>query len=266
MKGYIKKLLREGLLSEMEIGNTLFGKAPSGRGLGNGNPPQWEWQDHEDWPGQQSFIKKIKQSMGKYVDEVNTDEEYKFLKFIEIWLEDPNEALLDLPSSIFSDFKFLLGVKNKYPLMLDPKKSIAAVDKFVYRGTTIPKTLAIEIAKNGKLSDRKKHNNYWLLYLIETTTPIKSRSLKSKKATSFSLSFDIAFSFYIDYKATASDDDSLVPCILQLPIDSPNLLFNPDFLNILTDHNERETMYVSDSDVKISGIWFPPQILNHIHK
>lgn len=272
MKSYIKKLLRESLLGEMEIGNTLFGKAPRGRGLGKGDPPQWEWSDSRR--DDHSLVGKIKQSMGKYVDETNTDEEHKFLRFINAWLNIGSDSTTwaEMPSSIFSDFKFLLGVKNKYPLMLDPKKSNTPKE-YMYRGTNIPKALAMEIVKNGPISDTNTRTiEGWdsdgkkgaiSYHFISAALSIKSRALEKKKAVSFSSQFDTAAYFLLDYsrKHKLAWGDR-VPCILEVPTSSPSLLFNPDFLDLITGFKEGETLYVSDSDVKISGIWLPSEIIN----
>lgn len=257
--------------NELNIGKTLFGKSVSGptklnplKKVKSTDSPfgsEWDWEDA--W-GDKSFIKKLKAEMGKYANEPNTKEEYDLLKFLESWLVAPSIALKKLPSDIFSNFKFLLGVKNKYPLILDPLKSQhASSTNFVYRAVKIPTDLAVKIIKNGNLKNVRKTKGSELLQLVESTASIKSGAMQRKKAASFSLDFKSASGFFDDYV----DNETLigmggeVSCILQVPIDSPNLLFNPDFFNLLTTYREQETFYIGDSDIAVSGIWFPIEFM-----
>jgi len=265
MEKYIKNMkhikLFEQFINEMEIGKTLFSKSPTGMGMRNaeGDPPQWDWKYsryHYKKPNRE-FTQKLKDSF-KNVDELNTPEEHRLLDFLSKWIElgDSLHVWRKLPDTIYKDLKYLLKIKKKFPLILDPMQGSNNLNKF-WRGASISLDKANEILDNAKLvkrgADPARFNS---VNRYEIKTSVGSRALLKKNAASFTSNWNTANVFL--NSRTRNPEDDRVPVILEVPANSPNLLFNPEFLNLFSDYEEDETFYVGDKEINITAIYLNP--------
>jgi hypothetical protein len=255
-------------LDEFNIGKTLFGKAISGKGTGDGNPPQWDWMQTWYWRGNTKFIKKLKAEMGKYANEANTKEEYDFLNFIQKWVHHGfgEETQKVIPRNLLNNFQFLLKIKNKFPLILNPTYG-TNVGKYVYRATTISKSAAREILGDTQKSkddfsiDANTNFGNQQFRRIKKSISIPSGALRDKNAASFTAKLDVAMTFLKRYSLNPDLESEKTQCIVEVPTNSPNLLFNPDFLNIFSHFNEAESLYIGSSDIKISAIYLDERMV-----
>ena len=266
---YLK--LFEQFINEMEIGKDLFTKSPVGMG-GNFvkdiyDLKQWDWE-HSRYhykKDNREFTKKLKDSF-KNIEELNTPEEHRLLDFLSSFVETGygSSAQRRLPDSIYNDLKYLLKVKKKFPLILDPQMGSNNLGK-VWRGAAIPLSQAKEVLEKGKKTTNKI--NDWASSSIELTDryeikmDVRSRALIEKKAASFTTDWTTANVFYNTRIQNIAEDDD-VPVILEVDVKSPNLLFNPNFLNLFSDYEENETWYVSDKGITVSAIHLNPRAVH----
>ena len=196
--------------------------------------------------------------MKQNADELNTPEEKRFLEYLYDWIDDCGGETSRLPSGMYKDLKYLLKIKKKFPLVLDPMQSSNNLNKF-WRGGSLPVDIAKEILDNAKqLTDKIKPGqvraSYGILNHYQIKTSVKSRALENKKYASFTSSWSTALSFHSTQNQNASYADDRVAVILEVPANSPKLLFNPEFLNLFSDYSEHETFYVDDKEINITGI------------
>jgi len=252
--------LFEQFINEMKIGKTLFSKSPTGFNQldAQGVPPQWDWAQtrYRFKKSNREFIQKLKDSF-KDVEELNTPEEHELLRFLSHWIElgSGQATWKRLPGTLYKDLKYLLKIKKKFPLILDPQ--ISNLNKF-WRGGSLPVDIAKEILDNAKqLTDVVDVDEEILGFNhYQIKTSVKSRALLQKKSASFTSDFATAKTFFRQRRG--QNEEGRVPVILEVPANSPNLLFNPEFLNLFSDYGEYETFYVDDKEINITGIYLNP--------
>ena len=234
-----------------------------------GVPPQWDWKQtrYRFKKSNREFIQRLKDSF-KNIEELNTPEEHELLRFLSHWIElgSGQATWKRLPGTLYKDLKYLLKIKKKFPLILDPE--ISNLNKF-WRGGSLPLDKAKEILDNAKqLTDVVDVGEEILEFNLDVgeeilgfnhyqiKTSVKSRALTQKKAASFTSDFATAKTFFRQRRR--QNEEGRVPVILEVPANSPNLLFNPEFLNLFSDYGEYETFYVDDKKINITGIYLNP--------
>ncbi len=220
----------------------------------------WEQGQHAIVNAYGEFMDKLKDSMKQNADELNTPEEKRFLKYLYDWIDDGGGEFSRLPAGMYKDLKYLLKIKKKFPLVLDPMQSSNNLNKF-WRGGSLPLDKAKEILDNAKqLTDKippgQARAKYGILNHYQIKTSVKSRALENKKYASFTSSWSTAISFHSTQIQNTTDDR--VPVILEIPANLPKLLFNPEFLNLFSDYSEHETFYVDNKEINITGIHLNP--------
>tara|TARA_R110001592_G_scaffold361964_2_gene674392 strand:- start:2656 stop:3480 length:825 start_codon:yes stop_codon:yes gene_type:complete len=256
--------LYEQFLNEMKIGKTLFSKTTKStrnqagfyyKDKTGGEQYGWDQNKFLGVGGNETFTQRLKDSMKNYVDELNTPEEQRFIKFLYNWVEEGKDQKT-FPPSLYKDLKSLMKMKKKFPLILDPLAAVS-IGKNVWRGATLPIGKAKEIIDNGKLS----YDKYGLFegeppsyYKIKTK--VSSRAFETKKYTSFTSSFRVAARFYHYAVTDKKDSTTRIPCILETSSKNKNLLFNSNFLSLFSHFRESEIFYIGDGTMDITGIYF----------
>ena len=114
--------LFEQFINEMKIGKTLFSK-PHPKILKNYpyfKEEELDWDSIKNKRGNQVFINALKMEFGKWKDEANTDDEIEFLYNLLRWVTSGKSVRI---KDMNKDMKFLLKLKKKFPLILDPKEA-----------------------------------------------------------------------------------------------------------------------------------------------
>ena len=251
-------------LNEMERGNALFSKDWKNR----------EWRlpyDNND------FIRKLNKEYSKYKDEDNTQDEQEFLNKLWLWIEEGDDRDYFTSNTninwLYKHLKTLLKLKKKFPLVLDPLKA-RSIGKNVYRGTTLDSKIILDAMKKGKVSLTNKSikafgkAGYSDFVQIEGSISVDLKSIEKKKAASFSTNFPKAYIFSQRHNLSTifvntETGEQTVPslrCTISVPSNSPNLLFNPDFMDLFSAFFEQEMWYVSDRSVKINGIYLDKRL------
>jgi len=240
--------LFEEFLNEMEIGNTLFSR----------NAEQKGWEENTI---NKKYLMNLVSSM-KDKNELNTSDEIKFLKFIENYVYAPHLYKGKLDADLFKDIKDLQKLKKKFPLILDPTKEVEK-HRYAYRGASIQTDELEKLIKKAKfINETEVYGNP--AYYVKVDGTVTTRS--DKNFISFTTKYLLATRFYIKSQNRNMDNwRERSECILEVPINSPNLLFNPDFINMFSNFNEYETWYINKSnEIDISGIYISAEIYEYL--
>ena len=143
------------------------------------------------------------------------------------------------------------------------------IGKNVYRGTTLDSKIVLDAMKKGKVSfsantvksfTGKESSNDFVQ--IEDNITVDLKSLEKKKSASFSTNFAKAYNFAKRHNLKRFENPQTgeitfprIRCVISVPSNSPNLLFNPDFIDLFSNFFEQEMWYVSDKSIKINGIY-----------
>lgn len=233
--------LFEQFLNELKVGGELLGDHPDSMGIMRHEIKIWN-----------SFKLKY---------EVNTEDEQEFLKWLKMWTNRgiKKEQLAEMLSD-------LLPLKKQFPSILDPAKFKEHGDK-VYRVTAAP------IRDIIKLKGWQQEELGWDKTMQVATNSSYTHKVKSTVAlTSFTTSQDTIEVFVpsvgIDMESSPHDwvqyleegnlnsKGALMTVVLELPIEHPKLLMNPQAVNALSKFNEYEIFYVGKS-IKPSRIFIP---------
>jgi len=170
--------------------------------------------------------------------EPNTEDEKKLLKALSDYFSQGVVKKLDIDI-----LKKLLQLKSKFPKILDPKKSRNA--GFAYRGTTIGIDTLLKAIDNGVLTKRgiMQHS----VYQIENPK-ITIQSKGSTGYLSFSVEMVDAEIFAVRNAHVSRYKDllyqKLFPITAEISSKDPNLLFNPEFVRVLSGYDEEETLLI----------------------
>jgi hypothetical protein len=176
--------------------------------------------------------------------EKNTSKEEEILLKIYNYTKS-NKNLIDIDS-----LNKLISLKSKFPNILDPQ-----IEGNVYRGTLIPYSILMSL--DFKQDEKNS-------YVSKTNIPLKEIIGKFKVSRNYwSFSKDILtaidFAGNIDSYNKNYLKSKKYPGVVSISGDTPNLLFNPDFLNTINPSTgvgfEDEVLLVGD----IENI-----IVNHI--
>lgn len=239
--------LFEQFLNEIETGEVLLGDHPGNMGIGGPSSATWA---------------KFKL---KY--EVNTDDENEFLKWFRMWTN--RQVKTPQLGEMLND---LLPLKKKFPNILDPTAHTIKSRKYhspdkVYRVTAAP------IRDIIKLSNWKEvelgHDPH---ALVADNTSYVHKVKNKVKVTSFSTSFNTVDDFItqIDIDMESSPEEwvkylsagnlnskgAVMTVIMELPIDHPRLIMNPEASNVLSMFGEYEVFYIGTS-IKPTRIFIP---------
>ena len=166
----------------------------------------------------------------------NTEEEIAVLTDIVNFTRENYNDIDDFKNNA----KKLLSLKSKFPKMLDPKQG-ENTGKLVYRGATIPISVLQKLASKINPAIGEKG-----LYTIENPgikiTPSSGRGIHS-----FSSSLIQALDFMDVTAGKYNRPKFRIPVVFAIDSSEPNLLLNPDFLDILSIFNEQEVMLIGDS-------------------
>ena len=196
--------------------------------------------------------------------ELNTSDELRFLKFIDHYVYAPHDYKGKLDPELLKDIKDLQKLKKKFPLILDPTKE-SEPRKYAYRGASIQTDELEKLIKKAKSIDKTVifgNSGYY----VKVDGTVTTRS--DKKFISFTTKYLLATRFYIKSMNRNMDNwRERSECILEVPIKSPNLLFNPDFINMFSNFNEHETWYINKgNEIDISGIYISYEIYEYLKK
>lgn len=160
----------------------------------------------------------------------NTEEEEEVLRDIHRFTVEQYDDI----EALKKNAQKLLQLKSKFPEMLDPKKS-AGVKEYIWRGATLPKEVIAQLApKLGK--------DGYIDNIDIKITPRSKRGIHS-----FSAEFFRATQF-MDIQWNSKHRKGRIPVVLGVKSDNPNFLFNPDFLENISDYpNEREVFFIGDT-------------------
>jgi hypothetical protein len=276
------------ILREFDFGNALFARGVvSVGGQYSSDVPYSDMTHAEKYP---AFLSKLKSAYGKDFNEPNTDPEKAFLKWLFKFLDQGGGMLSDTEVNS-SRVKELLSLKSRFPLILDPTE-MDSPPTHVWRGGSLPNKKVAELMRQtnnfglgisnangwenkdnyGSIEDPQGQfglRNTPKVATYNKPIEIPSRALSSKGAASFSAKEKTGEQFFAlrvgkgierqnrVNRATGQRKPVLegeTGVLLRVPIDSENLIFNPDFLNLFTKHeNEFETWYVGDI-IKCDGI------------
>lgn len=167
--------------------------------------------------------------------EPNTEDEKKLLKALSDYFSEGVVKTLDI-----NILKKLLQLKSKFPKILDPKKSRNA--GFAYRGTTIGIDTLLKAIDSGKLQQQSRY-----IFVIDDP----KITIQSKGSTGY-LSFSVEMVDAEIFAVGARSGDryknlikqKLFPITAEISSKNPNLLFNPEFVRVLSEYDEEETLLI----------------------
>ena len=167
--------------------------------------------------------------------EPNTEDEKKLLKTLSDYFSQGVVKNIDL-----NVLKKLLQLKPKFPKILDPKKSRNA--GYAYRGTTIGIDTLLKAIDSGKLQQQSRY-----IFVIDDPK-ITIQSKGSTGYLSFSVEMVDAEIFAVRNAHVARYKDvlyqKLFPITAEISSKNPNLLFNPEFVRVLSGYDEEETLLI----------------------
>lgn len=160
----------------------------------------------------------------------NTEEEEEVLRDIHRFTITQYDDI----KSLQKNTQNLLKLKSKFPEMLDPKQG-KDVGEYIWRGATLPKDIIAQLAPKMDKAGYIENINLKI-------TPRSKRGIHS-----FSSSFFRATQF-MDMQWNSIHRKGRIPVVLGIKSNNPNFLFNPDFLENVSDYpNEREVLYIGDT-------------------
>lgn len=168
--------------------------------------------------------------------ELNTEDEKKLLKALSDYFSQGVAKNIDV-----NILKKLLQLKPKFPKILDPKKSRNA--GFAYRGTTIGIDTLLKAIDSGKLQQEGRS----IRFVIDDPK-ITIQSKGSTGYLSFSVQMVDAEIFAVRNAHVSRHNDllyqKLFPITAEISSKNPNLLFNPEFVRVLSEYDEEETLLI----------------------
>ena len=188
------------------------------------------------------------------IKEPNTDDEKNFLKALSDFFNMSMSKSIDV-----SILKHILTLKSKFPAVLDPTKSS---ESLAYRGTTIGIDKLVNMNFNKTGNDLYEVNNPNITLQSKGSSGYLSFSNNYIKANSFSQG-----------RGTGRESlrelvpSGMFPILIGIDINTPNLLFNPSFSNIVSTFDESETILVdTQCTPKIIFLNEPLELLDRIDK
>jgi hypothetical protein len=177
--------------------------------------------------------------------EPNTEDENEFLLGLRSFTKATIGQGVDIPSILVSNAPKLLSLKSKFPKILDPLSSssndwITAPrgKQLVLRGATIPRSTFEKINWNDYV-DLSKYE------FIAVPNPGLEVAPRSQRGVhSFTIDPKIAYNFL---SRQSRNDPDRVPIIIGISADNPNFVFNPDFVNTISNFTEDEVLYVGNT-------------------
>jgi len=233
------------ILNELNYGSELFGSVPSEKS--NMDSTTGIRQDrNKDFIRVDKWLKNF-----KIPSEENTEEEDNVLKDLHGYLRY-NEKEIQ-PSAL----KQLLGLKSKFPKMLDPQNQI----KFskVFRGMSMSMSELKEILKiyNYEYNslDKEKILDKWFIRIPESGN-IESQG-GGKGFLSVSTNINKAATFSLE-KGWRHIHNRRHPIVLEIPYSkvADRSLFNPSFINSFTKYDEYE-FFILGKTLPYDAIWIP---------
>ncbi len=178
--------------------------------------------------------------------EPNTEDENLLLTSLKVFTNIEG-AYSDIPQTLANSAKSLLSLKSKFPRILDPQsttgQSITSINStpMVYRGATIP------LSTFNKLNwGDSQIINFDMLYVENPGLEVSPRS--ERGIHSFTTSLSVAQIFaYRNAPRTKDTTPDRVEVIVAIPLDDPHLLFNPDFVDLVSEFKEREVLFVGNT-------------------
>ena len=178
--------------------------------------------------------------------EPNTEDENLLLTSLKVFT-NIGGAYSDTPQTLANSAKSLLSLKSKFPRILDPQsttgQSITSINStpMVYRGATI------SLSTFNKLNwDDSQIINFDMLYVENPGLEVSPRS--ERGIHSFTTSLNVAQIFaYKNAPRTKDTTPDRVEVIVAIPLDDPHLLFNPDFVDLVSEFKEREVLFVGNT-------------------
>ncbi len=119
--------------------------------------------------------------------------------------------------------------------------------RYAYRGASIQTDELEKLIKKAKfINETEIYGNSAFYVKVDETVTTRS----NKNFISFTTEYSKAAKFYLNSKNRNIGSVKRSECILEVPINSPNLLFNPDFIDMFSNFNEYETWYINKGNEK----------------
>lgn len=174
-----------------------------------------------------------------YKEEPNTPEETVFLNKLSQYINVHSDTLN------LHDLKFLQKVKERFPNILKPNTSVEG--GLVYRGATINAETILD--PNIKIVSENRDR-------IKVVGVNKATSRSKTGYLSFSTSFNIANDFS-SYGVSDTLLKDRLPAIYGISAKDPNLLFNNEFMNAISDVGEEDEVFYLDTTFTPEVVYLP---------
>ena len=225
------------LLNELEVGDVLLGE-PIGKKRQLPKPSAWK-------------------ELG-IPYEPNTIDEKQLIDLLRDWItkETKNPKLVEF-------LKQLLPLKSKFPKILDPTegRELSTGTSF-YRGTLIPLKDVLKLS-SWEFTTESSTND-----AIQSKDPYTWTPTSQKGFTSLTPSIQVAGRFVVKYISDNNitfsdmlshieDGSGMVPVIIEINKTHPNIIMNPDVMNLIgPELNESEVFMINDH-VKVKSVIIP---------
>ncbi len=177
--------------------------------------------------------------------ESNTEDENDFLLGLRTFTKATIGQGVDIPSVLKDNASKLLSLKPKFPKILDPLVSnsndwITAPrgKQLILRGATIPRSTFEKL----NWDDYVELSRYEFIAVPNPGLEVAPRSQRG--VHSFTIDPKIAYNFL---SRQSRKDPDRVPIIIGISADNPNFVFNPDFVNTISNYTEDEVLYVGNT-------------------